>query len=288
MHPQFEELVTSAGLSRIASQLRDASIPAVGMTLAPESAAQPLAASKLGGRPDLSSDCVWPANKGRPLDFLLQINLAETRECDSQRLLPASGLLTFFYDLNDQPWGYDPAHLNGFRVLYTPDLTVLRSYEIPDEEFALSESSISFHSMLTLPHYGSRAADSLLASAQLSDEESDSYFELPTQIEGLYSRPGGTGNHHLFGHSANVQGDMQLEAQLVTNGLYCGDPSGYEDPRRKTLEPGSDDWILLLQLDSDDGADIMWGDCGMLYYWIRKDDLANQRFESVWMTLQCY
>ena len=80
---------------------------------------------------------------------------------------------------------------------------------------------------------------------------------------------------------------MQLEAQLVTNGLYCGSPTGREDPRRKTLEPGADDWVLLLQFDSEDTIDVMWGDCGMLYYWIRNDDLANGRFDNVWMTLQC-
>jgi uncharacterized protein YwqG len=80
---------------------------------------------------------------------------------------------------------------------------------------------------------------------------------------------------------------MQLEAQLVSNGLYCGDPSGYNDPKAKELEAGADDWLLLLQLDSDDHADLMWGDVGMLYYWIRTDDLINRRFRRSWMTLQC-
>jgi uncharacterized protein YwqG len=80
---------------------------------------------------------------------------------------------------------------------------------------------------------------------------------------------------------------MQLEAQLVTNGLYCGNASGYEDPRRASLEEHADDWILLLQLDSDDVGNFMWGDSGMLYYWIRKQDLCELRFDRVWMALQC-
>ncbi len=262
-------------------------MPAVGISLEPMSRTRALAVSKLGGRPDLPPNFAWPTNKGRPLDFLLQINLAEAHEYESTRLLPASGLLTFLYDLNDQPWGYDPADLDGFRVIYTPDVSELRSHDIPDDQFALSECAIRFYAMQTLPHFGSRAGDSLMATAQFSDEELNSYFELSAQIEDLYSIRENAGNHHLLGHSSNIQGDMQLEAQLVTNGLYCGDPTGYEDPRRRTLEPGADDWVLLLQLDSDDGVDIMWGDCGMLYYWIRKDDLVNQRFENAWMTLQC-
>ncbi len=75
---------------------------------------------------------------------------------------------------------------------------------------------------------------------------------------------------------------------LVTNGLYCGDQTGYEDPRARELEGGADEWMLLLQLDSDDGADLMWGDGGMLYFWIRKEDLRQHRFDKVWMTLQCH
>lgn len=32
----------------------------------------------------------------------------------------------------------------------------------------------------------------------------------------------------------------------------------------------------------------MWGDAGMLYYWIRRQDLAQGNFDNVWMTMQCY
>ncbi|NNJ25645.1 hypothetical protein LzC2_17180 [Planctomycetes bacterium LzC2] len=54
--------------------------------------------------------------------------------------------------------------------------------------------------------------------------------------------------------------------------------------------------MLLLQLASDFGDDsdpadqgfeMMWGDLGMLYWWIRREDLAARRFDRVWMTLQC-
>ena len=288
MHPLFEELLKEAGLTRIASQLREAATPAIGMALDPASTPRSIAASRLGGHPDLPPGFTWPTNKGRPLDFLLQINLKDLSGYDSRHLFPQSGLLTFLYDLDDQPWGYDPSDLKGFRVVYTPDPSNLKSHDIPNEDFALPRCSVHFHSMLTVPHFGSRAAETLLEAVQLTEEETDSYFELPTEIERLYAPSENAGNHHMLGHSANVQNDMQLEAQLVTNGLYCGDSTGYEDPRRKALEPGADDWILLLQLDSDENAGIMWGDCGMLYYWIRKDDLEQRRFENAWMTLQCY
>lgn len=144
---------------------------------------------------------------------------------------------------------------------------------------------MNFQAGLTFPHIGSRIFERFDKAAKLSDEESDAYFEYSASVERFGEKK--RANHHLLGHSDNVQGDMQLEAQLVTNGLYCGNSTGYKDPRRKTLEATADDWTLLLQLDSDDKGEFMWGDAGMLYFWIRKQDLAENRFDRIWMTLQC-
>jgi uncharacterized protein YwqG len=74
----------------------------------------------------------------------------------------------------------------------------------------------------------------------------------------------------------------------VTNGLYCGNETGYRDKRAAQLADGADDWQLLFQLDSDDKADMMWGDAGRLYYWIRKQELARQSFDNTWTILQCF
>lgn len=241
--------------------------------------------SKLGGLPLLPPDFIWPRNKLRTLDFLLQIDLAEVAQFDPTGALPASGLLTFFYDLENQPWGFDPAELDGFRVeLFGDDSLV--SCELPSPEYVLSEHSLTFSPSSTLPHYGSRAYDQLERQSQMSDLDAERYFDFLDAYESRFY-PIGSGLNRMFGHSANVQGDMQLEAQLVTHGLYCGDSSGYEDVRARKLKHGADNWILLLQLDSDEKADLMWGDAGMLYYWIRSDDLAAKRFDRVWMSLQC-
>ena len=45
------------------------------------------------------------------------------------------------------------------------------------------------------------------------------------------------------------------------------------------------EWVLLWQIASSD--DIMWGDSGYLYVWIRRDDLAAQRFDRAHVVLQC-
>jgi len=93
--------------------------------------------------------------------------------------------------------------------------------------------------------------------------------------------------HRLLGHPDPIQGDMQLECQLASNGIYVGDPAGYTDPRAAALRPRATEWRLLFQVDSEDAADMMWGDVGRLYYWIRDADLRASNFDNCWMILQC-
>ena len=99
------------------------------------------------------------------------------------------------------------------------------------------------------------------------------------------------GNHHrLFGYAEPIQSPaMGLECELVSNGLYCGDSRGYNDPRAKQLAQNAGDWELLLQLDSDsENTDMMWGDMGRLFFWIKKADLQKRNFENCWMISQCF
>lgn len=82
---------------------------------------------------------------------------------------------------------------------------------------------------------------------------------------------------------------MELECQLVTNGLYCGNSTGYENSKRKELEEGKYDWVLLLQINSEEEeTGMMWGDSGRIYFWIKKQDLLNRNFNNTWCILQCY
>jgi len=278
------KLLQQHDLDRIETILDHFMKPAIAFHLE-DIAARKASRSKLGGSPLVPKGFVWPLSSERELDFLLQIDLADIRQLDPIGALPSSGVLTFFYDLENQPWGYDPARLDGFRVQLFEENDLIQGY-VPNSELQLPERCLSFSSALTLPYFGSRAYDLFEQEAGLTADEVDRYSEFIAAHNRLYWTHG-SGLHRMFGNSENIQNDMQLEAQLVTHGFYCGNSSGYNDPRAKELEAGCDDWILLLQLDSDDGADIMWGDVGMLYFWIRYQDLYALRFDRTWMTLQC-
>lgn len=113
--------------------------------------------------------------------------------------------------------------------------------------------------------------------------EYNSYRALQEELVGS----SGSTHHRLLGHPQVVQNPMELECQLVTNGIYCGSSEGYEGDERKSLESGAADWRLLLQIDSDDAPGWMWGDVGRIYFWIKQQDLALRRFDDVWLIFQC-
>ncbi len=148
----------------------------------------------------------------------------------------------------------------------------------PQSPVEYSERPLEPTLINTLPSW----EDARVEELGMNDSEADAYIE---ECGAVYlEQPA----HQLFGHASPQQGnDMDLECQLVSNGLYCGDESGYADPRAEALKGGAGEWTLLLQVDTDDDADMMWGDCGMLYFWIRNQDLQSQRFENTWMILQC-
>lgn len=270
--------LVGAGLSRIADQLSESSracIEVQSCTVKDEEL--PVGVSKFGGQPDMPEGASWPTWDDEPLAFLCQINLSSVNGFDADGLLPASGLLSFFYVAEQSTWGFDSEDRGSWAVLYFTDTKLTRTPwpEELDEEGHYSACRLNFGLGATIPGWETKVVSDL----NLSDEEQDSFFEFAESL--------GDVEHHLLGHPQEIQGAMQLQCQLASNGLYCGDQSGYNDPRAVELKSGESDWQLLMQIDSDDNADWMWGDCGRLYFWIKSDDLKSQDFSNCWMVLQC-
>lgn len=82
----------------------------------------PVGGSRFGGRPDVPGDFVWPVfeweGTTRPLAFLAQFDCAQLAPLDKEGLLPKKGLLSFFYELDSQRWGYDPKDAGCARVYW--------------------------------------------------------------------------------------------------------------------------------------------------------------------------
>ena len=242
-------------------------------------------ASKMGGLPDLPKGVDWFRQEQTdiPLTFICQINFAELKPCDIEDKLPASGILYFFYDcsMDGMPWGFDPRDAGGKAVYYYDgDLSGLERRSAPEDidenGCVFGAARLRFETAFDLPDLESPAGQALA----LPDEDREKYW-------GLMDELSGTLINKLLGHSNNIQGGMELECELVTNGLYCGDPSGYQEGRARGLDKNTGHWNLLLQVDSNEELGMMWGDCGRLYLWITEEDLTARNFENSWLILQC-
>jgi uncharacterized protein YwqG len=236
--------------------------------------------SRIGGLPSLPANIPWPEWKGAPLAFLCQIDLGRVPAGFDRGGLPQSGMLFFFYNQEQKTWGFDPKDRGSWQVIYAAkgDDAVRSAPEGLRKDCVYKEKPVAFTPVATYPDW----QDERVVALNLNDKQSDQYIDLCSSV--FRNGPA----HHFLGYPSPVQGnDMDLECQFASHGLYCGDPSGYNDPRAKQLEAGRSDWVLLLQLDTDDDAGMMWGDCGMLYFWIKRRDLLEGRFENSWMILQC-
>jgi uncharacterized protein YwqG len=233
--------------------------------------------SHFGGAPSLPAGQPWPSNGAVPLAFLACVDLKSLAERLVVPWMPSSGQLLFFYDTENQPWGFDPKHRGGWAVLLETERTA--PAQSPTTATSFPRRSISFERIATLPSYERPE----IIRLGLSDEESENLIDVTNNVYG------GEPRHQIDGYPSPVQGDaMELECQLVSNGIYCGDSIGYNSARAASLRDGVGDWRLLLQIDSDGDLGVMWGDAGMLYFWIREADARARRFDRAWVVLQCH
>ena len=224
-----------------------------------------LGSSKFGGMPDLPTNLSFPKYENGYLSFLAQINLSEAKSYDKENLLPETGILYFFYDIVNQPWGMDKEDKESFQVYYFDgelrELSRTPYPEITEDYFPLPTYKITFTDILTFPED--------LNGLDLTEEELDNYFEF-REIR----QP----RHYMFGEPFNIQNNVFEEIIYYEN----------EAEADENIKLRSRELVLLFQMDSDDDLNVMWGDSGIIYFCIDKEDLENKAFSNTKFTLQCY
>ena len=252
-------------------------------------------ASKFGGRPDVPADFVWPVFetktweddqvRARPLAFLAQFDCAQLAPLDKEGLLPHAGLLSFFYELDSQRWGYDPKDLGCARVFWFEG--PLAAAEFPselDEAFRLPELAAKLSQAADAPDFQD-ACPALEYAFTANDYRC---FDQARRELGM-DYP--ANRSQLLGWPDLIQNNMTLQCELISRGYYLGG-SWEEVPmeeRAALRTPSVRDWQLLFQLDTVEHGDfeLMFGDCGRIYFYIRREDLAQRRFDRVWLIQQC-
>jgi len=272
-------------LARFASELSALLQPALCLTTTRCAQEElPLGSTRIGGRPDLPQHVAWPVWNGKPQSFLAQINLADLAGYPTASSLPEQGWLIFFYDAEQSTWGFDPKDRGSWTVLHLrEDQSGLLRRDLPTE---LPEHAVFLPCRVELSEIVTAAPVELLAldSRGINADERDAYCDIldAEQTENDV-------RHQLLGHPWPIQGDMQLECQLASHGFYLGSIwPNLGDSKVRDLASDAGNWQLLLQIDSDQNAEMCWGDAGRLYFWIYQEDMRVQNFQNVWMVLQCF
>ena len=221
--------------------------------------------------------------------FLAQINLEEVSSLDKDKLLPDKGILYFFYELETQEWGYSPQDKGCAKVFYYEDISNFSLIDFPKDikdYCEVPEFKVAFKSNISLPSY---------ENFYLFLKEHDTFKEQDISFSDfipLYDELFIPDNNYtkLLGHPEVIQNPMEEECEAVTRGFDMGGIESYPKQYQKEIKSASKDWILLFQMDTveTDDYELMFGDSGHIYFWIKKEDLKNKNFEDIWLILQCY
>jgi uncharacterized protein YwqG len=278
----WRALLGAKGLTRYVPALEKLVRPAVRLeTNAIDGKKLALGQSRLGGEPDLPRSFAWPTFKGEPLAFVAELNLADVAAAAPVDGLPKEGHLWFFYAADQSHWGFDPKDAGSSVVHYAARGPIERRVTpngVPAEG-RFAACSLSFTPYVDLPD----PSDERNPIDGRDDAASAAYGE----VQWLLTSGGGRTKHKLLGHAQPIQNPMELECAQVTRGIYTGDAKGSQDPRAAEAARHQYEWRLLLQVDTDDTAKMMWGDAGRIYFWIRNEDLRARRFDKTWLIFQC-
>ncbi|MFI9202840.1 YwqG family protein [Streptomyces sp. NPDC053048] len=270
--------------------------PAARLVATPEPGPEDVVVGRLGGLPALPEDVEWPVWEGHgPLSFIASVDCAALPTGTLDIALPADGTLSLFYfdgqidDGDALVWPDDPETWAGARVVHVPAGVAVTERALPvvddeDVEFeAYPEVPLTARVEWTAPdcwHPDFRAAlrrDGVVGDHNGHPEEAKAFVEALWDLER-------DADHLVGGHANPVQNPVEYEiAHGFLNKQHGGDV-GWDDPR---LADEARRWTLLAQIDTDDNADMMWGDCGALYWLIRPEDLAVGRFDQAMFTMQC-
>ncbi|MDM5299924.1 YwqG family protein [Bacillus pumilus] len=230
--------------------------------------------SKIAGDPYFPKTDEYPVDgDGHPMKLLAQLNFAQLPKLKDY---PETGILQIFISVHDDLYGMNIDHKTqqaDFRIKFIEEpflaeeelLTDFSFVKMPDEFYfpvtkegaitgELTTETISVEDFRFEKVVGKQSWD-------LFEEMSDDPDEVEALLDEFYETESGFG-HKMGGYPGFTQ----------------------EDPR---VYVDQEHTVLLLQIDSDDEVDLMWGDCGIANFFIKPEDLKLKKFEHVIYNWDC-
>ncbi|MEY8347001.1 YwqG family protein [Bacillus cereus] len=191
MRNQIDSLIDKHNLTHIKRELLATVFPCV-KVIPRQEELLPIGCSKMGGLPDVPSTFEYPTHEGKALDFIAQFNLADLQDVGMEHDLPKTGMLYFFYNVNDE-------HEDAWCVQYDNE-PIERLQRVNNKQSKYTQCTLSFNLIYKLPELF------------IEDEaDSDRFLQL---LEELI--PDHYDNHQVFGEPFSVQGEVFEEAGEYT------------------------------------------------------------------------
>lgn len=221
------------------------------LQLVPAGGGEPVVA-RLGGNARLPVGTGWPVWQGDgPLSYVGEIFCGAVPSSLPSPRLPSSGRLLFFHDDGE---GGD---VTAGPTIWVPHGVECDEVQAPEDAYTFGERLFAGTPVVTSEGDGRAALDPELADA----------------IDELVPGP----RHRIGGYPYAVQGPVEVEIAEIAMRTRADAAASVEDEAKR--------WELLLQVDSDDDLDMMWGDVGVLYWLARAG--TEVVAEDVLFTWQC-
>jgi uncharacterized protein YwqG len=231
----------------------------------------PPAASKFGGYPYLPINFHYPKDAGGSYMYpLAQINFSEIPALDR---FPRSGYLQIYISAHDQMLGSDYPDLQSqknFRIVF-----------LEENEIVVCQTDFSFLDKImdleTLPVQTSHRLSFVEKKDHMGMADVRTEMTLGLKVNRMIDK--------IIKKYPEEDENILYQKFCDTfsaRGHKIGGYAGFTqtDPRFKN--PPFDQYILLLQIDSDE--EIMWGETGVAHFFIHPDDLAKKDFSKVMYT----
>ncbi len=260
--------------------------------------------SKFGGLPYLPKSYEYPKNsQGEYLYLLAQINFAQTPELKD---FPDRGILQF-YILADETYGKKFPSLESFENVQQNILLMTQQDKLQEflESFAkdnlFRNTQQDNFRVIYFPEI-SFNLDDILTDFSFLPPIKDYYFPIEKgccAIDFSYQiSPIGFRDYQFNIFDSDKQDeniDQQPDEETYSKFFPCnghkigGYPHFTQDDPRYLLEEDEDPYILLFQMVSQDNKSIyiMWGDCGVANFFIKKSALKRLDFSQVLYNWDC-
>lgn len=292
---QFYKLAAEHELGHIANEILSTAIASVRVL---ETALRPVRAEDqtyLGGMPRPMPKN-WPRHQNVPLAFVGQVATSSVPP-DVCAVPLSAGILQFFVPPAPEYHDHEPS-LDCGKVIFVGSQSIDEGWSLHDPNAAAKplrsqlfkswrdrkSQANTMPSPMVIPNHG------------FEWEVFPSLYALPPDPDAIWLP--GTAQSFDFNYDADEVSYFDFRRAVLAKNHYSlrAQMFGFADAAQEDMEPivntfagnpSSEvfrDWILLFALHSSVGG--LAPEAACYYFWIHRDDLADARFDNVWLCIQ--